>query len=216
MKASIVYSLMLLGFNASSVSAQDAANRVLRGSSTIIAFEDYVKDTAQEVTDKTPAVEMVQEQSNEDFDESQCSGPRQLCSGNSQCCNGLVCSARRSCIICRDQGSFCLSNSECCSGVCSGYSCSSGQNVGDNAQELLEEVDEVEMEREDSMQDEKEEFVETMCTGPGRRCSDNSQCCDGLICGARHCVPACGPPRFFCIQGSDCCSGQCTNRRCSS
>ena len=102
MKTTTIYVLLLLGFNASTVSAQDAAPRVLRGSPQIVAFEDYVKDSAQE---------------------SQCFGTGRVCAASSQCCPGMICSANLCRPDCGPRGNFCTSGSQCCSGRCSGFLC---------------------------------------------------------------------------------------------
>jgi hypothetical protein len=52
------------------------------------------------------------------------------------------------------------------------------------------------------------------CTGVphGGTCTDSNQCGDALACGNGVC---CTEPGFFCVRGSDCCSGSCSGNNCT-
>ena len=197
MKTSVIYSLFLLSFNASAVGAQDAAPKVLRGSSKIVAFEDYVKNNAQ-------------------LDETQCLGSNSICVESLQCCSGFVCSGRLCRPDCGASGNFCTSGSQCCSGRCAGLVCTRSyeDSVEDVTQKLIEESHKAQIVKVDNVQEENEELVETQCTGTGRVCADSSQCCSGLVCSGNLCRPDCGGGGSLCFSNSDCCSGQCSGWVC--
>ena len=213
MKTSVIYSLLLLGSNASAISAQEAAKKVLRGSSKIVDFEDYVKDNAQ-------------------LDETQCLGCNSICVESSQCCGGFVCSGRLCRPSCGGTGSFCLSGSECCSGRCAGLVCtrpSSQCTVGDVAeelieesrvedvsQELIEESHEAQKDEDSDMKEEIEDLLARRCKYNGEVCLDSSQCCNGLVCSGSRCRTSCGGGGNLCFNGADCCSGLCSGFRCRS
>ena len=95
MKTSIIYSVLLLGLNASVASAQDAAPRVLRGSPQVVAFKDYVKDNAQQLNKDSHKVHKMEEIGKEEpealvesqvFEAEGCSPFAGFCRTDSDCC----------------------------------------------------------------------------------------------------------------------------------
>ena len=114
----VIVSLLLLRFNASAISAQNAAPKVLRGSSQIISAEELIDDARAFKIVKEANVQ----EENKEFVQTQCLGHARLCSDNSRCCNGLVCSRHLCVPACDGEGSFCIKDSDCCSGQCTDLS----------------------------------------------------------------------------------------------
>ena len=100
----VIVSLLLLRFNASAISAQNAAPKVLRGSSQIISAEELIDDARAYKIVKEANVQ----EENKEFVQTQCLGHARLCSDNSLCCNGLVCSRHLCVSACDGEGSFCI------------------------------------------------------------------------------------------------------------
>ena len=159
MKTSLINSLFLLGFNASLVGAQNAAPKALRGSSPVIAFEDYVKVEAQELV----------EVSHHNPVNNYCVSYGRRCSRDSECCAGY-CRAGYSCDV-RNEEEEEVQDIELIE----------EDNVQEENEELKDEAPEYSLELINVLKDEQVMIENgSSCTRYGGQCSRDSECCSGM------------------------------------
>jgi hypothetical protein len=191
MKTSIIYSLFLLGSNSSLVGAQNAAPKVLRGSSPVFKAQELI------------------EEGNCTFYGYKCSSDLQCCSGR---CRGRCTSPYKEEGI-HDAKMIAEGNVQEETNEFKEKEVLRGSSpvvvfeyfAKEEAQEKIEDDNKVE---------ESDELIEEQCFGTGQICHDNSQCCSGLVCSGSTCRPDCPGRGALCFSDSQCCSRNCAGFLC--